>query len=90
MPAPTKHVSAVTPSRVGMPGGALSAWRMYSGSASSTACTPSQGIATLPLTMTRGLPGIVERCLVSSSIDTMRMAPIVPHFGDGDSTGVPK
>ena len=57
MPDPTKQVSAVTPSRSGMPGGALSAWIVYVSLFSSSARTPAHGTATFPETTTRGLPG---------------------------------
>ena len=79
MPAPTKQVSAVTPSRSGMPGGALSAWIVYVSLFSSSARTPAHGTATFPDTTTRGLPGRDAKWRPSSSTLRVLMTPIIPR-----------
>ena len=77
MPGPTKQVSAVTPSRSGMPGGALSAWIVYVSLFSSSARTPAHGTATFPETTTRGLPGRDAKWRPSSSTLRVLMVPII-------------
>ena len=77
MPDPTKHVSAVTPSRSGMPGGALSAWSVYVSLFSSSARTAGHGTAWFPETTTRGLPGREAKWRPSSSTVRVLMTHIM-------------
>jgi hypothetical protein len=73
IPAPTNADSRITPSRSGTPGCAFSANRRYSAVTWSRMAKARQGVAKLPLTTTRGMPGSPPRTAPSFESVTTRI-----------------